>query len=183
VVKRERRTVLAVFVRAGGAQWDAQLCGSAFQAGRQIRYFGDAVVHAPDQPADAETDPAAFDLSRRTPADARDGRLGDGRQAHFLAPVGERVGYASWSLEASTWQAAEYAHLDCLYLREATRGRGAGRLLMGAVEAEARSAGAGELQWQTPAWNEGAIRFYRRTGARDDAKARFTLPLTDPSRT
>ncbi|MER6939691.1 GNAT family N-acetyltransferase [Nocardioides sp. NPDC000441] len=35
------------------------------------------------------------------------------------------VGYASWSLEASTWQAAEYAHLDCLYLREATRGRGA----------------------------------------------------------
>lgn len=93
------------------------------------------------------------------------------------------VGYATWSLEASTWQVAEYAHLDCLYLRETTRGRGAGRLLMRAVEAEARAAGAGELQWQTPEWNEGAIRFYRRTGAREDAKARFTLPLTDPSRT
>ncbi|WP_328527334.1 GNAT family N-acetyltransferase [Nocardioides sp. NBC_00368] len=93
------------------------------------------------------------------------------------------VGYASWSPEASTWQAAEYAHLDCLFLRESTRGRGAGRLLMQAVEAEAHAAGAGELQWQTPEWNDGAIRFYRRTGAREAAKARFTLPLTGPSRT
>jgi GNAT superfamily N-acetyltransferase len=93
------------------------------------------------------------------------------------------VGYASWSLEASTWQAAEYAHLDCLFLRESIRGRGAGRQLMAAVEAEARAAGAGQLQWQTPEWNEAAIRFYRRTGAREAAKARFTLELTDPSRT
>lgn len=91
------------------------------------------------------------------------------------------VGYASWSLEASTWQAAEYAHLDCVFLRESTRGRGAGHLLMGAVEAEARRAGAGELQWQTPEWNAGAIRFYRRTGAREAVKARFTLPLTAPT--
>lgn len=89
----------------------------------------------------------------------------------------ERVGYASWSLEASTWQAAEYAHLDCLYLREDERGRGTGRLLLRAVEAEARAAGAGELQWQTPAWNQDAIRFYRRHGAQEAAKARFTLPL------
>ncbi|MFE6511344.1 GNAT family N-acetyltransferase [Nocardioides sp. NPDC057767] len=93
------------------------------------------------------------------------------------------VGYASWSLEASTWQAAEYAHLDCLYLQESVRGRGAGRLLMRAVAAEAHAAGAGELQWQTPDWNDEAIRFYRRTGAREAAKARFTLPLTGPSRT
>jgi len=89
----------------------------------------------------------------------------------------ERVGYASWSLEASTWQAAEYAHLDCLYLREDERGRGTGRLLLRAVEAEARAAGTGELQWQTPAWNQDAIRFYRRHGAQEAAKARFTLPL------
>lgn len=93
------------------------------------------------------------------------------------------VGYASWSLEASTWQAAEYAHLDCLFLRDSVRGRGAGSLLMDAVTTDARAAGAGELQWQTPEWNDGAIRFYRRTGAREAAKARFTLPLTGPSRT
>ncbi|MFD7077745.1 GNAT family N-acetyltransferase [Nocardioides sp. NPDC059952] len=106
-------------------------------------------------------------------------------QLHVLVAVqGDAlVGYASWSLEASTWQAAEYAHLDCLFLRESVRGRGAGHLLMRAVEAEARAVGAGELQWQTPEWNDRAIRFYRRTGAYEAAKARFTLPLTGPSRT
>jgi GNAT superfamily N-acetyltransferase len=100
----------------------------------------------------------------------------------LLAVQGEAlVGYASWSLEASTWQAAEYAHLDCLFLRESTRGRGFGFLLMRAVEADARLAGAGELQWQTPEWNDSAIRFYRRVGAREAAKVRFTLPLTGPT--
>lgn len=88
------------------------------------------------------------------------------------------VGYASWGFEASTWQAAEYAHLDCLYVREDIRGRRIGRALMQAVEVEASRAGADELQWQTPEWNGNAIRFYRRCGAREAAKVRFALPLT-----
>ena len=90
---------------------------------------------------------------------------------------GEQLGYATWSLEASTWQGAEYAHLDCLYVREEARGQRIGRLLLHAVEEGARSAGATELQWQTPAWNHDAIRFYRRTGARGVSKIRYTLPL------
>ena len=31
------------------------------------------------------------------------------------------------------------------------------------------------LQWQTPSWNEGAIRFYRRLGTSDTNKQRFTM--------
>jgi GNAT superfamily N-acetyltransferase len=88
------------------------------------------------------------------------------------------IGYASWSLEASTWQASEYAHLDCLYLRGTTRGHGIGRALMNAVKAIAHAAGAMELQWQTPEWNTCAISFYRRTGAREATTIRYTLALT-----
>lgn len=49
---------------------------------------------------------------------------------------------------------------------------------MHAVEADAHAAGARELHWQTPEWNAGAIGFYRRTGASEAAKIRYTLPLT-----
>lgn len=100
-------------------------------------------------------------------------------RAHMLIAATDStlIGYASWSLEASTWQAGEYAHLDCLYLREAARGHGVGRALMDDVATAAHVAGARELQWQTPQWNTGAIRFYRRTGAHEALKIRYTLPL------
>jgi GNAT superfamily N-acetyltransferase len=101
-------------------------------------------------------------------------------RTHVLVAVRgeELIGYASWSLEASTWHASEYAHLDCLYLRDTTRGHGIGRALMDAVATDAHTAGASEMQWQTPDWNTGAIRFYRRTGAREAPKIRYALPLT-----
>ncbi len=48
------------------------------------------------------------------------------------------VGYAAYTLEYATWDAAPYMHLDCLYLRLEARGAGVGRRLMDAVIAEAR---------------------------------------------
>ena len=86
---------------------------------------------------------------------------------------GELVGYASWSLEVETWHAAEYAHMDCLFLRDSARGFGIGENLMRAVARHALAAGALEVQWQTPAWNEGAIRFYRRLSTEPLPKLRF----------
>ncbi len=90
---------------------------------------------------------------------------------------GEVVGYASCAPEVSTWDGREYLHMDCLYLRADARGSGLGALLMDAVAAEARELGLTEVQWQTPAWNEGAIRFYDRLGAESKEKLRFTLQL------
>ncbi|MEU9079325.1 GNAT family N-acetyltransferase [Kitasatospora sp. NPDC048538] len=90
---------------------------------------------------------------------------------------GEPVGYATWSLEFSTWQAADHAHLDCLFVTEPYRGAGWGRALLDAVRDAAAARGAGELQWQTPDWNADAIRFYRRAGALARPKVRFSLPL------
>lgn len=87
------------------------------------------------------------------------------------------VGYATASRKFATWAARDYWHLDCLFLREAARGRGLGARLLHAVIAAARAQDIDELQWQTPDWNAPAIAFYRRFGARGSAKMRFTLPL------
>lgn len=94
-------------------------------------------------------------------------------------PGGEIVGYATCAPEVSTWDGCAYLHMDCLFLDPGHRGRGLGALLVDAVTAEARALGLTEVRWQTPAWNEGAIRFYGRLGGlgRAQDKVRFTLPV------
>jgi GNAT superfamily N-acetyltransferase len=90
-------------------------------------------------------------------------------------PGGELVGYATCAPEISTWEGSEYLHMDCLFLAPGHRGLGLGPLLMDAVVDEARRLGLTEVQWQTPAWNEGAVRFYDRLGARAKEKLRYSL--------
>ncbi|WP_017236245.1 GNAT family N-acetyltransferase [Streptomyces sp. SS] len=95
-------------------------------------------------------------------------------------PEGTLAGYATCAPELSTWDGAEYLHMDCLYLTEASRGHGLGPLLTAAVRSEARALGLTEIQWQTPVWNDGAIRFYDRLGATSKEKRRYALPV-DPA--
>ncbi|WP_336605889.1 GNAT family N-acetyltransferase [Streptomyces sp. BA2] len=95
-------------------------------------------------------------------------------------PGGEVVGYATCAPEISTWDGAEYLHMDCLFLRDGHRGLGLGERLTDAVAAEARALGLTEVQWQTPAWNEGAIRFYGRIGAEAKEKLRFAWQVPPP---
>ncbi|WP_435974085.1 N-acetyltransferase family protein [Streptomyces sp. Qhu_M48] len=90
-------------------------------------------------------------------------------------PDGTLAGYATCAPELSTWDGAEYLHMDCLYLTETSRGHGLGPLLMAEIRAEARRLGLREIQWQTPAWNEDAIRFYDRLGATSKEKHRYSL--------
>ncbi|MFE2560974.1 GNAT family N-acetyltransferase [Streptomyces sp. NPDC059352] len=92
-------------------------------------------------------------------------------------PDGSLAGYATCAPELSTWDGAEYLHMDCLYLTSTARGHGLGPRLVEAVREEARALGLAETQWQTPAWNEGAIRFYDRLGATSKEKRRFSLPV------
>jgi GNAT superfamily N-acetyltransferase len=88
---------------------------------------------------------------------------------------GEAAGYATFSREFSTWSASYFLHLDCLYLRPESRNRGLGRSLIRTVSRRALELGCRQIQWQTPNFNEGAIRFYRRLGAKEKAKLRFFL--------
>ncbi len=102
------------------------------------------------------------------------------------APAGqdtELLGYATCVPEFATWAGAEYLHMDCLYLRPGHRGRGIGRALIDAVAAHAAALGLPEVQWNTPDWNDGAIRFYDRLGATARTKQRYTLRTPSPDLT
>jgi GNAT superfamily N-acetyltransferase len=95
----------------------------------------------------------------------------------LLVQHDEALGYASLTLDFATLGASRFAHLDCLYLEPVARGQGGGHMLMLAVQSFAKEQGCKELQWQTPEWNNGAIRFYQRFGADVAGKRRFVLPL------
>ncbi|HEX2560293.1 GNAT family N-acetyltransferase [Phenylobacterium sp.] len=86
---------------------------------------------------------------------------------------GGLAGYATASVEFSTWAGRDYVHMDCLYLQAPMRGTGLGRRLMEEVFAAARRASCAEVQWQTPPWNAPAIAFYRAMGAEGADKVRF----------
>lgn len=124
----------------------------------------------------------------------QDGQAERLRQALFADPPrlfawlleidGQAEGFASASLEYSTWQARDYLHLDCIYLSPAARGQGWGSKLLKAAATHAERMGCREMQWQTPPWNEKAIAFYEAKGARGLPKLRFSLPIeSTPERT
>jgi GNAT superfamily N-acetyltransferase len=126
---------------------------------------------------------AAYERSAPPPADIAD-RLPSllftpEPRLHAIVAVrgADIIGYATCSREVSSWRAAEYLHLDCLYLRAQARGGGLGRRLMAEVERLARRLALTEIQWQTPEWNDGAIRFYDRLRASRTPKQRYTLTL------
>ncbi|MEV7521075.1 GNAT family N-acetyltransferase [Streptomyces sp. NPDC091371] len=97
-------------------------------------------------------------------------------------PDGEVAGYAACSEEFAFWDGRPYLHMDCLYLAEEARGHGLGAALMDAVADLARELGLDHVEWQTPDWNEGAIRFYDRLGATGRPKRRYALPVDRPPR-
>ncbi|MET0784596.1 MAG: GNAT family N-acetyltransferase [Leifsonia flava] len=126
---------------------------------------------------------AEYERAAPPPSDLADGLslLLFGPRPRLYAFVGaagdDIVGYVTASLEASTWQGAEFLHMDCLFLRPAARGAGLGGLLVDTLRDLAGELGATEMRWQTPDWNEGAIRFYDRTGATRSGKQRYTLSI------
>lgn len=101
-----------------------------------------------------------------------------GRITLYVASVRDApVGYASVTNDVATWTGELFAHLDCLFVAAGHRGSGLGQLLFDTAGHQASRDGINELQWQTPAWNARAIRFYERLGATHLTKERFILPL------
>lgn len=91
--------------------------------------------------------------------------------------VGVLLGYAAVTFDWSLWRARRYGHLDCLFVAEGARDNGVGVKLLDEVARLASAEGADRLEWQTPAWNADAIRFYLRYGAESTDKKRLTLTI------
>jgi GNAT superfamily N-acetyltransferase len=96
-------------------------------------------------------------------------------QCLLVESENEIIGYISFSRECSTWSAAYYVHMDCLYVMEHYRGNGIGEALVHRIIAYAKQINANHIEWQTPVFNERAIKFYKRIGAIAKEKLRFTL--------
>lgn len=91
------------------------------------------------------------------------------------------VGYATFSVECSTWDAAYYMHMDCLFLRPQARNKGVGRELMKVIALRALQLGVKRMQWQTPSFNLDAVRFYDRLGPVKKEKFRLFLDEAETS--
>ena len=97
---------------------------------------------------------------------------------------GEPIGFALWFFTWSTWRGRTCLHLEDLFVLPEHRKRGAGLALMRALAKHAVDAGCARFVWQVMDWNQPAIDFYERIGAKvlkewiavridDDALARL----------
>lgn len=85
------------------------------------------------------------------------------------------LAYATYMKQYATWDAAEYIYLDCIFVVKKHRSRGIGEQLMNRIKLETSKLKCQLIQWQTPTFNSGAIRFYERIGAVKKSKERFFL--------
>jgi len=85
------------------------------------------------------------------------------------------IGFASYTFDYSTWDAADFMYMDCLFLREQARGYGIGTEILERLKAVATHRQCINIQWQTPVFNQPAIDFYHKNNATSNQKVRFTL--------
>lgn len=96
---------------------------------------------------------------------------------------GQVIGYATYTFDYSTWDAGWFIYMDCLYLEDDYRSYGIGQVILEEVKAAGAARGCLNMQWQTPVFNERAIKFYKRIGGIGKDKVRFTLALQKASQT
>lgn len=76
----------------------------------------------------------------------------------------EIVGMALVYFRYSTWK-GPVLHLEDLVVKASMRGKGIGEALYGKVLQYGQNKGVKRVQWEVLGWNEGAIKFYERSGA------------------
>ena len=108
------------------------------------------------------------DQAVATEADLRESLFGPQARAEVAIAYagGEAVGFAVWFHNYSTFLGRAGLYLEDLFVVPQWRGRGIGRQLLAYVAGVAVARGCGRMEWSVLNWNEPAIRFYRRMGAR-----------------
>ncbi len=80
---------------------------------------------------------------------------------------GDIVGMALYYFRYSTWK-GKRLYLEDLIVSETMRGRGLGEKLLNEIIEKAHQTACTGLMWQVLDWNEPAINFYKKFGARFD---------------
>jgi GNAT superfamily N-acetyltransferase len=78
----------------------------------------------------------------------------------------EPVGFALFFHNYSTWLGKRGIYLEDLFVRPAARKHGVGFTLLREIARIAVDRGCGRVDWSVLTWNELAISFYKRIGAR-----------------
>ena len=79
---------------------------------------------------------------------------------------GEPAGFALFFHNFSTFLGRQGIYLEDLFVRPDLRGRGIGETLLAFLARLAVERGCGRFEWAVLDWNEPAIRFYERLGAK-----------------
>ena len=79
---------------------------------------------------------------------------------------GEPMGFALFFHNYSTFLAQRGIYLEDLFVRSSSRGKGVGYALLSALARIALERNCGRLEWAVLDWNQLAIDFYKRIGAR-----------------
>jgi GNAT superfamily N-acetyltransferase len=83
---------------------------------------------------------------------------------------GKPIGFALFFHTFSTFLARPGMYLEDLFVLPEHRGRGVGRALLAYLAHLAIERGCGRLEWAVLNWNQEAIRFYERLGARPNSE-------------
>ncbi len=123
-----------------------------------------AVLELIQELAIFENEPQAVDISVETLQ--KEGFSENPLFNCFIAEKeGEILGAALFYFRFSTWK-GRIVHLEDLIVRESERGKGIGQALYDRVMQFAFDMGIKRVSWEVLDWNEGAIKFYERTGAK-----------------
>lgn len=76
------------------------------------------------------------------------------------------VGFAVFFHNFSTWLGRPGLYLEDLFVKLEARGKGYGRALLAHLATIARDRGCGRMEWAVLDWNDPAIQFYHRLGAK-----------------
>ena len=84
----------------------------------------------------------------------------------FVAEVNDQIiGIALYYYRYSTWK-GKTIHLEDLIVKEKERGIGAGMALYKEVIKQGKKDGVRRIEWAVLDWNQNAIDFYEKTGAK-----------------
>lgn len=83
----------------------------------------------------------------------------------FATLDGEKIGFALYFHNFSTFLGRAGLYLEDLYIRPEHRGKGYGKAMLRALAYTAIERGCGRLEWSCLDWNEPSIAFYKSLGA------------------